>query len=122
MTITTGIDMLEIGRMAKSLRSKRFAQRCFSPQELEQFAQQGCRPNYLAGCFCAKEAFAKAMGTGIRGFSLNEVTLLRDNLGKPYLTFSGNARSLVEQQGLSFSVSISHTKEHVIAVVVAYTL
>lgn len=72
-----------------------------------------------AAHFAAKEAFAKALGTGVRGFSLSEVEVLRDELGAPCLQLSGQARAIAEQRGLDFSVSLSHEHGYAAAVVLA---
>ena len=120
MTLTTGIDMIEIDRIETLLKDKPFLSRFFSEAEQSQYRGQGGRASYIAGSFCAKEAFSKAIGTGLSGFALHEVEVLRDELGKPRLSFSGNAKALVEQRRLSFDVSISHTKEYAVAVVIAY--
>lgn len=50
-------------------------------------------PETIAANFAAKEAFAKALGTGVRGFSLNEVSVLRGELGAPYIKLAGNAKA-----------------------------
>ena len=106
-----GTDIIEVGRVKKSLEIKGFKEKVYSPAELEFLK----RPESFAGNFAAKEAFSKALGTGVRGFSLNEVSVLRDSLGAPYLELSGKAA-----KGLSFTVSISHTKDTAVAVVIAY--
>ena len=67
--------------------------------------------------FCAKEAFGKAMGTGVRGFRLNEVQLLRLESGAPCLVLSGEAAKLAE--GWRFAVSATHTNEYASVVVLA---
>jgi len=120
MQLHTGVDMLEISRMACSIQNPRFLRHCFSEEEQREFLRRGGPPNFLAGCFCVKEAFSKALGTGVRGFALPEVSVLRDKLGKPTLAFTGNAERLVLESGLSFDASITHTREYVLGFVVAY--
>ena len=63
---------------------------------------------------------AKALGTGVEGFALNEVSCLRDELGCPYLELTGNALLATENRGLTFAVSLSHIKDIASAVVIAY--
>lgn len=116
--VTTGIDILEIKRIQACMENPRFMTRVFSAMERELFAQKRNHPQTVAAHFCAKEAFSKALGTGIRGFSLDEVSLARDSLGKPYFVFTGRAKELAEGSGYQFSVSITHTKEYAAAVVV----
>ena len=74
----------------------------------------------MAACFAAKEAFAKALGTGVRGFSLNEVSVAHDEWGAPFLRLSGSALAIAEEKNLSFSLSLTHTDGMAGAVVVAY--
>lgn len=115
-----GIDLVEIIRIERSIGRPNFLTRWFGERELAEFRARGERPAYIAANFCAKEAFSKAIGTGLRGFELREVELLRDALGKPYLVFSGRAAEMVEALGLEFETSVSHTASYAVAVVAAY--
>lgn len=115
-----GIDLIEIERIRKSVSNPRFLTRCFGSGELLEYEARGGKINYIAVNFCAKEAFSKAIGTGVRGFRLKEVQLLRDGLGKPYLKLSGNAAKIAEQLGLDFEASVSHTKDYAVAIVEAH--
>ena len=70
----------------------------------------------LAGDFAVKEAVSKCFGTGIRGFSLPDIEVLRDDLGAPYVRLYGGALARYEALGgQSLSVSISDTRELVMA-------
>ena len=120
MKLETGIDLIEISRIVRSIKNENFVRRVFSQQEQELFAKRGGSTQTIAANFAAKEAFAKAMGTGFRGFALNEVSLLRDEQGKPYYSFSGAALQAVKQNNLTFTVSVTHTKEYAAAVAVCY--
>lgn len=116
MKIQTGIDLCSIERIEQSLRSPRFIDRVFSHAEQALIDNRGIvfRASTAAANFAAKEAFGKAMGTGIRGFSLSEVEILRDMLGKPILNLTGQAKLLALKQGFtSFSVSLSHEREKI---------
>ena len=115
-----GIDLVEIARIARSLANPRFLLRCFSEEERAMFARRGTPPQTVAANFAAKEAFGKALGSGIRGFALGEVAVLRDGAGAPYLALFGAARQLAEARGLAFSVSLTHTDTTAAAVVLAY--
>lgn len=122
MNIFTGIDLVELNRIQHSLRSPRFLERVFSPEERALFRQKGDHAlQTIAANFAAKEAFAKALGQGVRGFSLAEVAVLRDPLGAPVLVLSGNAMQIATARELTFSVSLTHTKYYAAAVVVAYS-
>ena len=87
-----GIDSVEINRIKALIESKeRFIERAFSLEEQKEFSKRNNKPQHIAAAFSAKEAFSKALGTGISGFNLNEVSLLHKENGKPYLEFSGKA-------------------------------
>ena len=74
----------------------------------------------LAARFAAKEAVAKALGTGIGAVSFQEIEILRDENRAPVLYLHGAAQELAEKLGLeTWSISISHTETHAIAMVVA---
>lgn len=89
--------------------------RCFTPREIEYV--EGSETS-LAGHFAAKEAVAKAFGTGFRAFGLKDVEILHDNLGRPYLAFDALTRiqKAVNLQGtLRVHLSISHEREYAMA-------
>ena len=111
-----GIDSVEIKRIAKSLSIKGFRERIFSEEEIQLL--DGKAVQSYAANFAAKEAFSKAVGTGIRGFLWTDVSILRDELGAPYLKLTGCA--LNAAKGLSFTVSLTHTKDIATAIVIAY--
>lgn len=119
--LTTGIDLVELRRMKKAIERGHFFTRVFGTQERAELCskKEFARLQSAAACFAAKEAFSKALGTGFRGFSLYEVQLIHDTLGKPFFLLTGKAEKIAKQQGLSFSVSVTHTREYAAAVVVA---
>lgn len=118
--MNVGIDILEIDRIKKSLESPRFMARVFSKAEIELFEQRAFNLATITGNFCAKEAFSKAMGTGVRGFSLCEVSILRNKQGAPYIQLEGQARTLFAQRlkDAQLSVSISHSRNNATAIVI----
>ncbi len=118
----TGIDIVKISRIEKLIGDTSFTERFFSKKEQQLFAQKNFQANTIAGNFAAKEAFSKALGTGIRGFELSEISVLRDNLGKPYFEFSKKLNDTLKNSGIThIDVSISHEKEYAIASVVFVT-
>ncbi len=117
---SVGVDLVEIERVRKGCNNSRFVERVYSKAEQELFLGEKPRFASLAGNWAAKEAFSKALGTGVRDFALTEVEILRDELGAPYIRLSGRAKAAAECKGLCFSVSITHTKELAEAVVIAY--
>jgi holo-[acyl-carrier protein] synthase len=119
MVLRTGVDFLEIERLRETVErhGEHFKTRIFTSAE-----QTECGDNYqsLAARFAAKEAVSKALGTGIGDVSWQEIEILRGNNGEPHLTLHGTAQKLATQLGLkTWSVSLSHTREHAVAMVVA---
>jgi holo-[acyl-carrier protein] synthase len=117
MALAIGVDLIERGRLARTYArfGERFLRRVFTPLELEQASW---RVERLEGRFAAKEACAKALGTGIGAISWQEIEIVRQDGGKPTLHLRGEAAEHARALGLSaFDVSISDTATHVIAVV-----
>ena len=112
MTIGIGIDIVEVERIEKLISTKEnFLLRNFTNSEIEYFSQsKSIRAETVAGNFAAKEAFAKALGTGFRGFNLCDIEVLRNELGAPYINF--------RKERTKTQVSISHTKTTAVAVVI----
>lgn len=115
---SVGIDLVEIARVKKGCTNPRFVDRVYSRDEQALFFSDKPKYDSLAGNWAAKEAFSKALGTGVVDFALAEVEVLRNELGAPYYRLSGRAAKAAE--GMSFSVSITHTKELAQAVCIAY--
>lgn len=115
MNLVSGVDLVLISRIQKSIQNQRFLSRVYGEKELDYYNSRGRSTQFLAGNFAAKEAFSKLLGTGIRNFSLVDVQVLRNELGAPYYQLSGQAAKLVEQQQLSLSLSISHEADYAIA-------
>ena len=108
MIFGIGCDLCDIERIKKA--NERFFMRCFTSAENELFARKPDRFETAAANFAAKEAFSKALGTGVRGFALNEVEVLRDETGKPFIKLYGNAEKLCRSRGINgIFVSLSHT-------------
>ena len=118
--MTVGIDSVEIKRIKELINKERFLERVFSDDEIKEFSLRNNKPEHIAAAFAGKEAFSKALGTGISGFKLTEVSLLHLENGKPYLKFSGNALSIVNEKGLSFDVSVTHTDSLATVIVIAF--
>lgn len=109
-----GLDIVELQRIEKAMnRSEKFQQRILTPRELEIFDTLSLsrKIEFLAGRFAAKEAYAKANGTGIgKGCELQQIEILKDDSGKPVLFFD-------EQLANAF-ISITHTNQVAVAQVV----
>lgn len=74
--INCGTDIVKISRLEKALETPGFYEKVFGKRERAEFEKRGARLESLAAAFAAKEAFGKALGTGIRGFSLCEAEVL----------------------------------------------
>ncbi len=113
-----GIDMVEIKRISKCMKNPKFLNKILGLDEYESLKKRKFSEQSVAASFCAKEAFAKNIGTGIRNFNLREVQLLRKKNGAPYLKLSGSAFKLASRR--KFSVSVTHTKEYASVVVISW--
>lgn len=115
-----GVDMIEIERVRQAIERypKRFTARCFTPSEREHCGKLMER---FAARFAAKEAVAKALGTGIGcEATWTEIEILSDEKRRPHVILHGAAAQLAGKLGLnSWQVSLSHTHEYAIAFVVA---
>ena len=101
-----GLDVCAINRMEKHVKDERFLHRFFTEEEQAYVAARGVgAAQSLAGIFAAKEAFAKALGTGFV-FDLRDVEILHDALGKPFYQLHGRAAELAGAN--RFFLSLSH--------------
>lgn len=115
MIIGIGTDIIEIDRIKKAIdRTNGFIEKIFTDKEITLFKSKNMRSEVIAGNFAAKEAISKSLGTGIRGFSLKEIEVLRDDLGKPIVVLSDNIESLIGK-GYKLNLSISHDNTSAIA-------
>jgi hydroxyethylthiazole kinase-like uncharacterized protein yjeF len=117
MVVGIGIDIVEIKRISDAVnKNNRFLQKVFTSDELKYLGEKKFRVQSLAGGFAAKEAIAKALGTGFRGFGLQDIQVLRDELGKPIVTLKGKAKCIAEAKGdYKIHLSISHSDNNAIA-------
>jgi holo-[acyl-carrier protein] synthase len=98
-----GTDVVEIGRIEKALErwGERFARRILCEPELKRFLSHRQPASYLAKRFAAKEAFTKALGTGIRApANWHGVWVVNQRSGKPELQFSASLKDLLQKEGI----------------------
>jgi len=121
MIFGIGTDIVRVARMQQSLdkHGERFARRILTEHELIGYRQANKPANFLAKRFAAKEATAKAMGTGFRnGLSLKHINVGHDEQGKPLLEFSGLAAEFMNEQGINEAhVSLADEQEYAVAFV-----
>jgi holo-[acyl-carrier protein] synthase len=119
MKLTTGVDLVEIQRIQESIdrHGERFLRRIYTTEELSQVGKNLAS---LAARFAAKEAVAKALGTGIGAVRWQEIEILQGPNREPLLQLHGAAEQRAQLLGLqTWSLSLSHTATHAIAMVVA---
>lgn len=116
-----GTDIIEIARIEQSLtRSPRLVERVLTESEQQILAAHGQPARYLAKRFAAKEAAAKALGTGIgRGISFQHFIVSNDPSGRPQLELTGPAKALADSmQVRSVWLSISDEQAYACATVI----
>jgi holo-[acyl-carrier protein] synthase len=122
MVLGLGTDLIETGRVAASITrfGERFLERIFSPEEIAYCQRKKNAAESFAARFAAKEAGAKALGTGIsRGVTWREFEVKREASGKPSLHLSGRAAELAGAMGVKrIQLSLTHSREFALAVVV----
>ncbi len=118
MKLSSGVDLIEIDRVRDALEKhgEKFLARIFTPAEQAQCAG---RSESLAARFAAKEAAAKALGCGIGALRWVDVEILNDEKKAPRMFLHGEGERLAKELGLTtWSVSLSHTETHALALVV----
>ncbi len=112
MIVGIGTDLVEIERIEKAWQrsGERFAHRILTDNEFQVFQQRRCSVVYLASRFAAKEAVAKAFGTGIGKISFQDVEVRSLESGAPSLVFTGPALVLQKERGIT-GAHISLTDE-----------
>jgi holo-[acyl-carrier protein] synthase len=118
-----GIDVVEVGRIASSISEfgDRFVQRIFTPEEIA-YCQSKARPElHYAARFAAKEAVAKAFGTGIgKELGWLDMNILRGELGEPTLQITGKAQDFCDRHQIGeIKISLTHAREYAAANAVA---
>ncbi len=119
--LRTGVDLIEVHRIEETIAKygDRFLKRVFTEKELEYAAG---RPHTLAARFAAKEAVSKMLAVGIHhrdGVNWLDIEVLSGERGDPVLQLHGRAAARAAEMGLNdIAVSLSHTREHAVAVAV----
>ena len=115
-----GTDITEVGRFEKWVKNPEMLERFFNEKECGFSGSIASQCQHYAARFAAKEAFSKALGTGITGFNLKEVYITKDSEGKPLLNIEGAALSIMKERlgECNVFISLSHEKEYAVAFVV----
>ncbi len=119
-----GVDIVDVRRMEKTLkRTPSFAKRIFTDSE-RRYCEHKARPaEHYAARFAAREAVLKALGCGFSGgVGLRDVSVVRNEKGKPAVMLSGKVREIADEQGVvEIALSLSTTREVAVANAVAVT-
>lgn len=120
MIVGVGCDIIEIERIARAIKRESFIQRVFTAKEAAYCQSRGQQAAAsFAARFAAKEAVLKALGTGLREGSLQEIAVANDALGKPLVQLSGHFAALSRQLGVkNIQISLSHSRDFAVAHVI----
>ncbi|WP_338978226.1 holo-ACP synthase [Fusobacterium polymorphum] len=120
MIIGIGNDIIEIERIEKAISKEGFKNKIYTQRELKNIEKRGNRTETYAGIFSAKEAISKAIGTGVREFSLTDLEILNDDLGKPYVVVSEKLDKILKtkKEDYQIEISISHSRKYATAMAI----
>lgn len=116
-----GTDIVAVARLRGmwERHGDRALDKLLAPQEMADFASAADKGRFLAKRFAAKEAFSKALGTGVRPpATLTAIAVTHDALGKPAFDFHGDLESLLKTQNLKSHLSISDEADYAVAYVI----
>ena len=120
MIVGIGTDIVAVARLRGmwERHGDKALEKLLAPDELDDFARAADKGRFLAKRFAAKEAFAKAFGTGVRPpVLLPAIAVGHDALGKPVFHFHGQLAEIVENRRLTVHLSISDEAEYAVAYV-----
>ena len=112
-----GVDIVENKRIKKFIKNEKFKKRIYSSKELKLSTLSVNKTSFFSKRFAAKEAFAKAMGTGIRNnLNFNDIEIINDKLGKPYYVKNKNITKMIKKnfnvKNFNCFLSISDEKDY----------
>ena len=115
-------DIIKISRIKRSIKNKVFLSRVFNEKEIIRCKKLRNSSNCYAKRFAAKEAFSKALGTGISsGINLNEIIILNNKNGKPYIKLNNKTKSIIDKKFkkkiYKISLSLSDENDYAVAFV-----
>ncbi len=116
-----GTDIVSVDRIKKSLKNKNLLTRLFCKEEISKCSKLINANNCYAKRFAAKEAFSKAVGTGIsKGINFNEIIVMNERNGKPFIKLKGETMRSIKKKfkkKLKISLSLSDEKKYAVAFV-----
>ena len=120
-----GADIVRISRISKSIKKKSFINRLFNKDEILKCNKTKNAANCFAKRFAAKEAFSKALGTGVaKGINFNEIVVLNEKNGKPYIKLIDKTKKIVfnklKIKNYKISLSLSDEDKYAVAFVTIF--
>ena len=119
MIVGTGIDIVEIARFRKAKQKwgRSFLNKIFTKNEVDYSKKRRVQDQHFAARFAAKEAVLKAFGEKISDIhNWQDIEILNDKSGKPYIRFHRSAKKLKDQEGIDKVIlSMAHCKKHAVA-------
>ena len=117
-----GTDIVSVDRIKNSLKNKNFLKRVYNQKEILKCKKLSTSINCFAKRFAAKEAFSKALGSGIsNGINFNEIVILNEKSGKPYINITGQTKKILSKKFKGkksrISLSLSDEKKYAVAFV-----
>ena len=121
--IGNGVDIVNNLRIKNSIKNKKFINRVFTLNEINNSKKLTNKINYFAKRFAAKEAFVKALGEGFRNnINFNDIEVINDNKGKPIINISSNVKKFLKKKfklnKYKIFLSLSDEKKYSIAYVI----
>lgn len=121
MIVGIGTDIIEVERIRKHIEAGfGFRDKVFTAQEIAYCESKTNKAQNYAARFSAKEAFLKAVGTGLRhGLAFTDIEVVNDELGKPEMVLHGKAQEIIRKMGASgIQISMTHLRDWVNAIVI----
>lgn len=120
MIVGIGVDVVHVDRLKRWLRIPGLLERYFHPDELSSALAKGAGAELsLAARFAAKEAFGKALGTGLAGIVLKDIMVVNRHNGRPEIGIFGTALAALQRCGAArIHLSLTHERDNAIAMVV----
>ena len=124
--IGIGVDIIENKRIKNSIKDHRFKERIYSSKELKQSNLSKDKIGYFSKRFAAKEAFAKALGTGFRNnLNFKDIEVINDKFGKPYYSKNKKIKKMIQKnfkvKNFDCFLSISDEKDYSTAFTIIQT-
>jgi|TARA_B110000444_G_scaffold234415_1_gene244702 holo-[acyl-carrier protein] synthase len=117
-----GSDIIDVNRVKKALKNKNFKKKIFSTNEIKVIEKKSNKVSSYAKRFAAKEAFSKALGTGISGgISFKDISINNNKKGKPFVVLQGKTKTIVQRtikKRYKTFLTISDEQKYALAVVI----